>query len=92
MEIISKYASDVLDYGWDFEDWLESGDTISSVAWTLDSGITKDSQSNTDTIAKCVISGGTAGTSYMVKCVVTTAESRSKTRYFRLDVLTAPEV
>lgn len=64
------------------------GATISTVAWTVPDGITKDSDNkNAVTIAGvsyaastvCTIwlSGGTADTSYRLTCKITTTDSRT---------------
>lgn len=55
--------------------WLQ-GDTINSVAWTVPSGITSTTNSHTNTIATIWLSGGTAGTDYLVTARVTTAAGR----------------
>ena len=68
-----KDPQDVLDYQIDWSDWLGT-DTISTSAWTVETGITKDSDTYSDTIAVIWVSGGTAGTSYeLVNHIVTTA-------------------
>lgn len=73
MTELTKTAAAVLDYGFDWSAWLNTGDTISTVSWILESGITLDSQANTTTAATCVLSGGEVGTVYTVTCRVTTA-------------------
>ena len=47
-------------------DWATriGSDTISSSAWPVPSGITKDSDSKTDTTTTIRLSGGTAGQKY----------------------------
>jgi len=63
----------VLSYTITWSDWLAS-DTISTSTWTVESGITKDSDSNTTTAATITLSGGTAGTTYtLVNHIVTAA-------------------
>jgi len=62
----------ILNYTEDWEDDL-GVDTIASVVWTVPTGITKDSQSNTNTTASIVLSGGTAMNTYYVGCQITTA-------------------
>lgn len=57
--------------------WLQ-GDTISSVAWTVPSGIVKDSDSATSTVATIWLSGGTAGTDYLVTARIVTASGRTQ--------------
>lgn len=64
-----------LDYTVDWEDWLDS-DTIASVTWTVPTGLTKESQSNTTTAATVWLSGGTAGTDYAVVCHIVTVAGR----------------
>lgn len=45
--------------------------TISSVTWTLPSGITKDSQSEVGLVAFITLSGGTDGVDYDILCRMT---------------------
>jgi hypothetical protein len=60
------------------------GETISTTAWTVPTGITKDSDAKTavtirgityaaDTVATIVLSGGTDGTDYDIANKITTA-------------------
>jgi hypothetical protein len=66
----------VLDYGFDWSEWLQSGETVASASWTVPTGITKNSQTNSTTVSLAWLSGGTAGTNYNVSCKITTSESR----------------
>lgn len=91
---IVKDPDAVLDYTFDWAadtngssdpdatDWLASGETISSAVVTVESGITKDSDSITDTNTSVTVwlSGGTAGTRYDVACKITTSASRTDER------------
>ena len=81
----------VLDYKWDWKastngtgssDWLASGETISSHTIDADTGITVDSSSLTDTNTSVTVwlSGGTAGTTYAVRCEIVTSSSRTDER------------
>lgn len=74
--VVEKDPSAVLDYGFDWSAWLADGDTIASVVWTVPTGITKDNQSESTTIATVWLSGGTAQTQYLVGCKITTAAGR----------------
>jgi hypothetical protein len=76
-----------LDYSLDFSNYLPTGDTISSISIAVDSGITVVSNSNTDTVATAIISGGTAGTIYNVEFKITTANALQDSRNFRIKVL-----
>lgn len=74
-----KASTDVLDFEWDWSTWLTGGDTISTVEWTAESGITVEvspAPSNTTTTATVWIGGGTAGTTYTITCQITTAAAR----------------
>lgn len=95
---IEKDANAVLDYHVCWADWLD-GDTIASVTWTVQSGLTKDSQSvnaspvtidgtahAANTVATAWLSGGTAGQTYSVACRVVTAGGRTDERTFRVRV------
>lgn len=78
---LTKDPDAVLDYKFDWTDWL-NGDTISTRAVTVDTGLTKDSDSITDTNKSVTVwlSGGTVGTSYDVRCRITTAAGRTDDR------------
>ena len=67
----------VLDYSWDWSAWLADAETISSHVVTVDSGITKDSDSESAGIVTAWLSGGTVGTMYEVACRVTTNLGRT---------------
>lgn len=82
---ITKDPDAVLDYSVDWSTWLE-GDTVSSIAWALDSGITKDSQELAAGVATAWISGGSVGIDYRVTCRIVTAGGRTDDRSFLLQV------
>ena len=65
-----KKSSAVLDYQHDWESRL-GGDTISTSTWAVTGGLVVDSDSNTDTTATAVLSGGTKGTCTAVNTIVT---------------------
>ena len=67
-----KDPDETLNYTLDWNLWL-NGDTISSSAWAVDSGITNSSVTNTTTQATIFLAGGTAGTSYTATNTITTA-------------------
>lgn len=93
---IEKDADAVLDYH--LPCWIEN-DTIATVTWTVQSGLTKASQSvnsgtvvidgtsyAANTVATVWLSGGTAGTEYTVACRITTTGGRTDERTFRVKV------
>jgi len=74
-----KAPNDILDFEWDWSIWLPTGDTISSVTWTVMSGLTLESSpaaSHTTNTATVWLGGGTAGNTYTVTCQITTAAGR----------------
>lgn len=75
----TKDPNAILDYKIDWATWL-GVDTIATVAWTVPTGITKDSQSNTTTTATIWLSGGTALATYELVCRITTAAGRQDDR------------
>lgn len=72
MFTVTKTPAAILNYGFDWSDWLAS-DTIASVVWTVETGVTVESQSNDATSAQVLLSGGELGSEYTVACRVTTA-------------------
>ncbi len=73
------------------------GATISSVAWTVPSGITKDSQNQIavtikgvsyaiNTVCTVWLSGGTADVDYELTCKIVTSDSRTLSRTIRIPV------
>lgn len=75
-ETVTKDPDATLDYGFDWTNWMQTSETISTVAWTVATGLTKGSEDTGDYIAKVWLSGGTAGQRYTVACKITTNQSR----------------
>jgi hypothetical protein len=77
----------VLDYGFDWSDWLAIGETIATSTWTVPTGITKDSSSNSTTATVVWMSGGTAGQTYELVNRIVTSAGRTEDRTISLLVL-----
>lgn len=77
---MTKDPDAVLDYVFDWTDWLEVGETIISNVITVGSGITKDSDSESAGIVTIWLSGGTHGIDYLVACKITTSLDRTDER------------
>lgn len=75
----TKDPDGVLDYQIDWSDWLGT-DTIVTSTWTVGTGITKDSDTNTTTTATIWLSGGTAGTTYELTNEIVTTDGRTDNR------------
>lgn len=85
-----KDPSAVLDYSIDWAAWLEETspiDTISTSTWTVQSGITQDSESETASKATVWLSGGTAGAIYEVVNRIVTAAGRTDDRTLYIQVM-----
>ena len=72
----------VLDYGFDWSDWLATGEAISVSTWTVPTGITKDSDASADSTTTIWLSGGTDGTTYTLTNHITTDAGREDDRSF----------
>ena len=79
-KVIPKDPAAILDYVFDWTDWLDAGDTISSQTITVAAGLTKDSDSESSGIVTIWLSGGTADTDYIVACEIVTNLGRTEER------------
>lgn len=80
---MSEFIKDpdaVLDYSIDWSSWLADGETITASTWVVPDGITKDSDSFSDTATVIWLSGGTAGTTYLIPNHITTSDGREDDR------------
>jgi hypothetical protein len=77
--------SDILDYTVNWGAFL-LGDTITTSAWTVSTGLTSVLETNSTTAATIWISGGQAGVSYTVTNTIMTAGGRTAERSFTLIV------
>lgn len=77
---ITKDPNAVLDYQFDWSEWLAASETINTSTWTADSGITVDSETETTTTATVWLSGGTAGSIYNVVNRIVTNQNRTDDR------------
>lgn len=82
--IFVKDPDERLDYEEDWADFLAVAETISSVAWTVPSGLTNYSTSNTTTTATIWLTGGTHGQEYLVAGKITTSAGRIAERSFKI--------
>lgn len=86
---MSTYIKDpeaVLDYTVSWASWLDTGETISTSAFTVPAGLTMDSESNNTTSGTVWLSGGTVDTAYTVTHRITTSAGRTDDRSFIVDV------
>lgn len=68
-------ASEILAVDWSH--LLDTGVTLTSVLFTMPSGLTKVGESTDGQQAQLQVSGGTAGTRYSTKCQITTSDGQT---------------
>lgn len=82
MPVLAKFTkqpADVIDYDFDYRDWLaDREDTASSVVVTADPGITITNTVLSGGVVKVFLSGGTDGVAYKITCTLTTTGTRVK--------------
>lgn len=83
--VFSKDPSEVLDYTFDWTDWL-AGDIIATVTYTLSVGISQTASMFSASTSTIWLGGGTAGTLYNITCQITTAGLRTADRTIRISV------
>ena len=77
----------VLDFGLDWQEWLESADVIASSAWTVaPTGLTTFSESFDDTKTVVWCSGGLPGTTYTLSNRIATDDGRGDDRSIEIVV------
>lgn len=82
-----KDPNAILDWLFDWSDWLHDGETIVSTTVTPASGITVNSTSHSDTGVVVFLAGGSAGSVYRVSCLITTSQSRTDERSINVRVV-----
>ena len=84
-ESFMKDPDAVLDYAFDWAtNWLQDGETISSHVVTVETGLTKDSDSESSGVVTVWLSGGTVGERYDVGCRIVTSLDRTDERTIRI--------
>lgn len=88
MKTIEKNTASVLDYKWDWVDWLATSETISSKTISAPAGLTVDSSSiAADGKSVTVwLSGGTFGAEYEVVCTIVTSAGRTEKRSIKINM------
>ncbi len=75
----TKQPADVLDYDFDYSDWLaDRADTISSHTVVAEAGLAVVESIAINGVVKVFLSGGVDGGSYKVTCTAITTGGRTK--------------
>ena len=86
LQTFRKDPDAILDYGFDWSDWLASGETLTASTWTVPAGISEGANQRDDTSVLIWLSGGTVGESYLISCKIVTSDSRTDERSFTIIV------
>ena len=86
MSLYKKDPQAVLDFAFNWASWLATGETISTYTVTAQTGLTKDSDSESSGVVTVWVSGGTAGTWYTLACKIVTSAGRTDERTMRIQV------
>ena len=81
-----KDPADVLDYRFDWSQWLTVGESIQTSTVSADTGITIDSSSNTTDSVTVWLSGGSLGGNYRVSSKIETTMARTVERSIAIKV------
>lgn len=80
--------NDVLDYPFDYSQWLAAGETIVSSAWYPSPGIVVGTTTNAFTYTVVWLSGGSLGFPYTVQNRIVTSDGRTKNKSMTLRIST----
>ena len=75
-----KDPDSVIDYGVDWSNWLDAGETISTSVWPDLGDLVSESESNTTTATAIFVSGGVLGATYTLTNRITTNQGRTEDR------------
>lgn len=82
--MLKKDPHAVLDFQFNWTQWLAASETIVSHVITAESGITKDSDSETAGVVTAWLSGGATGVIYNVACLISTNAGRTDERTIQI--------
>ena len=85
MKLFTKDPNAKLDYTVDGARWLGT-DTIQTSTWTVPTGLTNESTSNSGTTATIWLSGGAVGQRYKVTNHIVTVAGRQDDRSFEVTI------
>lgn len=82
----------IIDFGFRWDRWLQTGETVATSGWVASSGLTVEASPPPttivdDTVTKVWVSGGVAGTNYLLTNTITTSDGRTDERSFRIHVV-----
>lgn len=88
MKQLDKDPDAVLDYSWDWSDWLDDiSDSTATAQVLVPAGLTKGSEVIAGPIVTVWLSGGVPGLTHVVTCRLTTVDGRTEDRSISLYVV-----
>lgn len=85
-----KTPSEDLRYGFEWENWLPDGSSISSVTWIVDVGLLDSLPNVTGTQSSILLGGGVPETTYQATCEMLPSDGQQKAiRSFEIRVVEA---
>ena len=79
-ETFTKGPDEILDYTFNWTDYLATGETIAGFVIAADTGITSGTESQASGVVTYWLTGGTACTTYKVACKIVTSVGRTAER------------
>ena len=77
---------DITDWGCDWTDWLQDGEVLTASSWILPTGLVNTQETLTTTTTSVFISGGVAGTKYLITNRISTAtRTEDRSMYIRCE-------
>jgi hypothetical protein len=83
---MEKDPDSVLDFAWDWSEWLHEGETIFSASVSAPDGITVMSSSFVNGLVTAWLADGELGRVYPVLCRITTNQGRVEERTLRIRI------
>lgn len=74
---VDKDPDEIKDYEHDWANRLATGETITTVTWTLSNGLTSVNATNTDTTTTIMLGDGDLGSTALVRCTIVTNQGRT---------------
>ena len=81
-----KTPEAILDYTFDWSMWLETGELITSSTITPPADMTTTNKVASGTTVTATLSGGTAGETARITCLITTNQGRTEEAAFYLQI------
>lgn len=90
--VVDAHAPDaILDYGFDWSDWLATGETVATSTWaevTASADFSLTDEQNASNITSVFFNGGVEGKNYVIKNSIVTSDAREDSRIIEIQCRT----